>query len=118
MDENLFVLFVTMALINNFILVRFLGLCPFFGISKNIGNAISKKTGLKMVCSQNKKRTKSIPALRPGQEVPFEFGFKYHLTGSKRCGVWIDFEDKVDELDEDNNFKSFGFKVITGTVLD
>ena len=41
MNENLFVLFVTMALINNFILVRFLGLCPFFGISKNIGNAIS-----------------------------------------------------------------------------
>ena len=41
MNENLFVLFVTMALINNFILVKFLGLCPFFGISKNIGNALS-----------------------------------------------------------------------------
>ena len=41
MNDNLFVVFITMALINNFILVRFLGLCPFFGVSKNIGNAIS-----------------------------------------------------------------------------
>lgn len=30
-----------MALINNFILVQFLGLCPFFGVSKKLGNAVS-----------------------------------------------------------------------------
>ena len=30
-----------MALINNFILSRFLGLCPFFGVSKKLKNAIS-----------------------------------------------------------------------------
>jgi electron transport complex protein RnfA len=30
-----------MALINNFILARFLGLCPFFGVSKKLGNAVS-----------------------------------------------------------------------------
>ena len=41
MNDNLLVIFISMALINNFILVRFLGLCPFFGVSKNIGNAIS-----------------------------------------------------------------------------
>jgi len=41
MSDSLIVIFVTMALINNFVLVRFLGLCPFFGVSKNIGNAIS-----------------------------------------------------------------------------
>jgi len=34
-------IFVGMALINNFILSRFLGLCPFFGVSKKLGNAIS-----------------------------------------------------------------------------
>ena len=34
-------IFVSMALINNFILVRYLGLCPFFGVSKQLGNAIS-----------------------------------------------------------------------------
>jgi electron transport complex protein RnfA len=34
-------IFVGMALINNFILVRFLGLCPFFGVSKKLGNAVS-----------------------------------------------------------------------------
>jgi len=49
MNENLFVLFVTMALINNFILVRFLGLCPFFGISKNIGNAVSMGIAVTLV---------------------------------------------------------------------
>jgi len=34
-------IFVGMALINNFILVKFLGLCPFFGVSKKLGNAVS-----------------------------------------------------------------------------
>ncbi|MBN2239935.1 MAG: RnfABCDGE type electron transport complex subunit A [Dehalococcoidales bacterium] len=49
MNENLFVVFVTMALINNFILVKFLGLCPFFGISKNIGNALSMGIAVTLV---------------------------------------------------------------------
>ncbi len=30
-----------MALVNNFILAKFLGLCPFFGVSKKLSNAIS-----------------------------------------------------------------------------
>jgi electron transport complex protein RnfA len=30
-----------MVLINNFVLSRFLGLCPFFGVSKQLGSAIS-----------------------------------------------------------------------------
>jgi electron transport complex protein RnfA len=34
-------IFIGMVLINNFILVRFLGLCPFFGVSKKLGSAIS-----------------------------------------------------------------------------
>ena len=34
-------IFLGMALINNFILVKFLGLCPFFGVSKKLGNAVS-----------------------------------------------------------------------------
>lgn len=49
MSDNLFVVFVTMALINNFILVKFLGLCPFFGISKNIGNAVSMGIAVTLV---------------------------------------------------------------------
>jgi electron transport complex protein RnfA len=49
MNDNLFVAFVTMALINNFILVKFLGLCPFFGISKNIGNAVSMGIAVTLV---------------------------------------------------------------------
>ena len=39
--SNYISLFIGMALINNFILVQFLGLCPFFGVSKKLGNAAS-----------------------------------------------------------------------------
>lgn len=35
-----FLLFMSNILINNFVLVRFLGLCPFIGISKTINSAI------------------------------------------------------------------------------
>ncbi len=34
-------IFIGIALINNFVLVKFLGLCPFFGVSKKLGNAVS-----------------------------------------------------------------------------
>ncbi len=39
--NNLFSIFIGMALINNFILTRFLGLCPFFGVSKKLSSAVS-----------------------------------------------------------------------------
>ena len=39
--NNLIAIFLSMAIINNFILARFLGLCPFFGVSKKLGNALS-----------------------------------------------------------------------------
>ena len=39
--SELAAIFIGMVLINNFILMRFLGLCPFFGVSKKIGSAIS-----------------------------------------------------------------------------
>jgi electron transport complex protein RnfA len=39
--SNLIAIFLGMALINNFILTRFLGLCPFFGVSKKLSSAIS-----------------------------------------------------------------------------
>lgn len=39
--SELIAIFIGMALINNFILVRYLGLCPFFGVSKKVGSAVS-----------------------------------------------------------------------------
>jgi len=39
--NELIVIFLSMALINNFILVRYLGLCPFLGVSKELGPAVS-----------------------------------------------------------------------------
>ena len=40
MNESI-VIFIGMALINNIVLVRYLGLCPFFGVSKKLGPAFS-----------------------------------------------------------------------------
>jgi len=47
--DNLFVIFISMALINNLLLSKFLGLCPFFGVSKKLSNAISMGLAVIMV---------------------------------------------------------------------
>lgn len=36
---NLFLLFLSALLVNNFVLVRFLGICPFMGVSKDVDSA-------------------------------------------------------------------------------
>ena len=43
MDEftRILLLFFSTVLVNNFILVRFLGICPFLGVSKQVGTAFS-----------------------------------------------------------------------------
>lgn len=38
--ENLLLIAVSMIFVNNFILAQFLGLCPFFGVSKKTENAL------------------------------------------------------------------------------
>lgn len=48
---ELIAIFISMALINNFILVRFLGLCPFFGVSKQLGSAVSMGVAVTFVMS-------------------------------------------------------------------
>ena len=47
--SELISIFLGMALINNFVLARFLGLCPFFGVSKKLGNAISMGLAVTLV---------------------------------------------------------------------
>ena len=49
--NELIVIFLGMALINNFILARFLGLCPFFGVSKHLGSAFSMGVAVTFVMS-------------------------------------------------------------------
>jgi len=39
--SELIAIFFGMALVNNMVLVKFLGLCPFFGVSKNLSSALS-----------------------------------------------------------------------------
>jgi len=38
--ENIFVILVGSILVNNFIMSRFLGICPFLGVSKQLGTAV------------------------------------------------------------------------------
>ncbi|MFC1899020.1 electron transport complex protein RnfA [Chloroflexota bacterium] len=47
--SNLIAIFISIALINNFIVSRFLGLCPFFGVSKKLGNALSMGIAVTLV---------------------------------------------------------------------
>ncbi|MCP4716747.1 MAG: RnfABCDGE type electron transport complex subunit A [Deltaproteobacteria bacterium] len=39
--EHLFLIFFSVVIVNNFILAKFLGLCPFFGVSREIKSAFS-----------------------------------------------------------------------------
>jgi electron transport complex protein RnfA len=47
--SELISIFLAMALINNFVLAQFLGLCPFFGVSKKLGNAMSMGLAVTLV---------------------------------------------------------------------
>lgn len=47
--SNLIAIFLSLAIINNFIVSRFLGLCPFFGVSKKLGNAVSMGVAVTLV---------------------------------------------------------------------
>ena len=46
---NLVTIFVVMAIVNNIILSQFLGLCPFFGVSRKLSNAISMGMAVTLV---------------------------------------------------------------------
>jgi len=47
--SNLLSIFIVMAVINNLVLSKFLGLCPFFGVSKKLSNAISMGAAVTLV---------------------------------------------------------------------
>jgi electron transport complex protein RnfA len=47
--SELLTIFISMALVNNFVLVRFLGLCPFFGVSKKLSSALSMSVAVTLV---------------------------------------------------------------------
>ena len=47
--SELIAIFFSMALVNNMVLVKFLGLCPFFGVSKNLSSAFSMGLAVMLV---------------------------------------------------------------------
>jgi len=46
---NLITIFIVMAVANNIVLSQFLGLCPFFGVSKKLSNAVSMGMAVTLV---------------------------------------------------------------------
>ena len=47
--SELIAIFFGMALVNNMVLVKFLGLCPFFGVSKKLSSAVSMGVAVMLV---------------------------------------------------------------------
>ncbi len=47
--NNLLTIFIVMIFVNNIVLVKFLGLCPFFGVSKKLSNAFSMGIAVTLV---------------------------------------------------------------------
>ena len=47
--SSLVMIFISMALVNNFVLAKFLGLCPFFGVSKKLSSAFSMGIAVTLV---------------------------------------------------------------------
>ena len=47
--SNLLSIFIVMAVINNLVISKFLGLCPFFGVSKKVSNAVSMGVAVTLV---------------------------------------------------------------------
>jgi Na+-translocating ferredoxin:NAD+ oxidoreductase subunit A len=48
-NMNYFALFFTLMIVQNFIVAQFLGLCPFFGVTKKLKDAISMAAALSFV---------------------------------------------------------------------
>jgi len=72
--NELIVIFLSMALINNFILARFLGLCPFFGVSKQLGSAFSMGIAVTFVMTIAALATWLINTYIL---IPFDIGYMY-----------------------------------------
>ena len=47
--NSMIMIFISMAIVNNFVLAKFLGLCPFFGVSKKLSNAFSMGVAVTLV---------------------------------------------------------------------
>lgn len=47
--NNILTIFIAMVIVNNMVLTKFLGLCPFFGVSKKLSNALSMGIAVTLV---------------------------------------------------------------------
>ena len=72
--NELIVIFLSMALINNFILVRFLGLCPFFGVSRQLHSAVSMGAAVTFVMTI---ASLAVWLIRSYILIPFDIEYMY-----------------------------------------
>lgn len=59
-----------------------------------------------------------VPSLNPGQKMKYSLKHRYYIPGKKGYKAWIDYKNKIAELDESNNIQSGSFKVYAGSHFD
>jgi hypothetical protein len=59
-----------------------------------------------------------VPTLNPGQKMKYSLSHRYYIIGRKEYKAWIDYKNKITELDESNNIQSGSFKVYAGSHFD
>jgi electron transport complex protein RnfA len=70
-NANLFVILVSAVLVNNFVLSRFLGICPFLGVSKKVETAFGMGMAVTFVMTLAGVITYFIQGLLVKLDVPF-----------------------------------------------
>lgn len=71
---NLIVIMITMVLVNNYVLVQFLGICPFIGVSKKTDSAVGMGVAVIFVM------VLATAVTWPIQQILNEFGIGYLQT--------------------------------------
>ena len=85
---------------------------------KNIGKFRSAPSILHFYVQKHGTNTYNIPALDPGEKHTITRREKWFTLGHKNYNAYIDKDNNVKEINENNNFAKNKLKVITGTIFD
>jgi subtilase family serine protease len=73
------------------------------GKVENRGKRASNPCKLQLKCEGKKTNTTNVPALNPGHSFKFEFAHRWSTRGKRKCEVWVDSKEQVQEAKEANN---------------
>jgi len=85
---------------------------------KNIGEFRSAPSILHFYVQKHGTNTYNIPALDPGETHTITRREKWFKLGYKNYNAYIDKDNHIKEINENNNFAKNRIKVITGTIFD